>query len=124
MRHGKFYTCREEYIRLLEQSLAQLGFGALAQKLEQESGVQLEAPEIGHLRSAVMDGEYETALGLLEQLPLTELELRRAQFAVLEQKFLEVRHVLPPELRCVLLVTRENFCRNLCKEYGKYCTPV
>lgn len=82
--------CREEYIRLLEQALGQLGFGAVAEQLERESGVQLEAPEIGLLRSAVMGGDFEAAVRLLGQLPLTESEVRRAQFAVLEQKFLEV----------------------------------
>ena len=89
--HSEWHLHREEYIRVLEQALTQLGFGALAQQLEQESGVQLEASEIGRLRGAVMEGDYEATLELLEQLPLTEQELRRAKFAVLEQKFLEVR---------------------------------
>ena len=62
----------------------------MAEQLERESGVQLEAPEIGLLRSAVMGGDFEAAVRLLGQLPLTDSELRRAQFAVLEQKFLEV----------------------------------
>ena len=39
-----------EYIRLLEQALSQLGFDGAARHLEQESGIALEAPEIGRLR--------------------------------------------------------------------------
>ena len=82
---------RVEYIRLLEQALSQLGFEGAAQQLEQESGVALEAPEIGRLRAAVLAGQFAEAVLLLGQLPLSDYEYRRAEFALLEQSFLEVR---------------------------------
>ena len=88
---GRSLGCRVEYIRLLEQALSQLGFDGAARHLEQESGVALEAPEIGRLRTAVLAGDFSEAVHLLGQLPLSDYEYRRAEFALLEQNFLEVR---------------------------------
>ena len=79
-----------EYIRLLEQALSQLGFEGAAAQLQRESGVALEAPEIGRLRAAVLAGDFTEAVQLLGQLPLSDYEYRRAEFALLEQNFLEV----------------------------------
>ena len=80
-----------EYIRLLEQALSQLGFDGAARHLEQESGIALEAPEIGRLRTSVLAGDFAEAVQLLGQLPLSDYEYRRAEFALLEQNFLEAR---------------------------------
>ena len=90
-------ACRVEYIRLLEQALSQLGFEGAAQQLQQESGIALEAPEIGRLRAAVLAGDFTEAVRVLGQLPLSDYEYRRAEFALLEQNFLEVCLHPPPE---------------------------
>jgi len=90
---------RVEYIRLLEQALSQLGFEGAAAQLQRESGVALEAPEIGRLRAAVLAGDFTEAVQLLGQLPLSDYEYRRAEFALLEQNFLEVCLYNPLESR-------------------------
>ena len=88
--HDTSLARRVEYIRLLEQALSQLGFEGAAAQLQRESGVALEAPEIGRLRAAVLAGDFTEAVQLLGQLPLSDYEYRRAEFTLLEQNFLEV----------------------------------
>lgn len=83
---------RNEYIRLLEQALGSLGFHEAAERLQQESGVSLEAAVVGKLRSAVTVGAYDTAADLIEQLPISSPDaVQKAKFLIWQQKFLEVQ---------------------------------
>jgi hypothetical protein len=82
---------KSEYIRLLEQALVQLGHPDLALRLQTESKVSLEAPDVQALREAIQRGDYDNAVALLGTLPLGgDEECREAQFLVLEHKYLEV----------------------------------
>ncbi len=82
---------RKEYIRLLEQALESLGFRDAAAELQKESGVSLEPSAVGQLRAAISCGAFDTAVLLIEQLPLSSSDdIHRAKFLVLQQKFLEV----------------------------------
>lgn len=86
---------RKEYIRLLEQALESLGFRDAAAELQKESGVSLEPSAVGQLRAAISCGAFDTAVLLIEQLPLSSSDdIHRAKFLVLQQKFLEVGSAL------------------------------
>ncbi|KAK9832688.1 hypothetical protein WJX81_000101 [Elliptochloris bilobata] len=80
---------RGEYVRLLEQALASLGYLASAQLLERESGIPMQPEHVARFRSHVMEGRWGAALALLPQLaPDPELELQ-ARFLILQHKYLE-----------------------------------
>ncbi|KAK9838625.1 hypothetical protein WJX74_000090 [Apatococcus lobatus] len=81
---------RIEYIRLIEQALVGLGFKDVAQHLETSSGVQHQAQEVSHFRTAILRGAWDEAVELLGQLRLGNSDsLSRAKFLLLEQKYLE-----------------------------------
>eukprot|EP00891_Asterochloris_glomerata_P001993 jgi/Astpho2/1993/Aster-00501 len=83
---------RTEFIRLLEQSLAELGFENVARSLEKASGVACQAPEVQQLRSALLEGKWEEAAAVMDELGLEDAQCRRAKFQVLEEKYLEALH--------------------------------
>lgn len=82
---------RTEYIRLLEQALDNLGFPSLAAQLEADSGVRCQSAEVVRLRAACLQGEWHTAVALVDALQFRHADQRtHAKFIILEQKFLEV----------------------------------
>ena len=56
---------RQEVSRLIIQALEDLGYGDSANKLVQESGFELESPNVAALRHAVLSGEWAEAEALL-----------------------------------------------------------
>eukprot|EP00210_Caulerpa_lentillifera_P000314 g307.t1 len=81
---------RSELLRLIEQTLDALGYREIAKQLEVASEVKQEGNNVVSLRNSVLNGDWETAIDLLRQVPLTtEDQLKKAQFLVLEEKFLE-----------------------------------
>ena len=56
---------REEVARILIQSLTDLGYHRSARTLSEESGFELEGPEVAAFRHAVLHGEWAEAEGLL-----------------------------------------------------------
>ena len=93
---------RTEFIRLLEQSLAELGFESVARSLEKASGVACQAPEVQQLRSALLEGKWEEAAKVMDELGLEDAQCRRAKFQVLEEKYLEVCQAgQPQDVVCV-----------------------
>lgn len=56
---------REELTRILIQGLRDMGYGHTADALSEESGYELEGPEVGAFRSAVLDGRWSQAERLL-----------------------------------------------------------
>lgn len=56
---------REEVARILIQSLTDLGYHQSARSLSQESGFELEGPEVAAFRHAVLQGEWAEAEALL-----------------------------------------------------------
>jgi len=82
---------RSELLRLIEQTLDALGYDQIARQLEDVSEVKQEGNQVVRLRASILKGEWERAIDLLRQLPLTtEEQLKKAQFLILEEKFLEV----------------------------------
>lgn len=87
---NKQWINRSEYIRLIEQALINLGFKDVAELLEKESCVNFQSPSVNKFREAILSGDWDIAVKLLETLPVISEEKRTdAQFLVLEQKFLE-----------------------------------
>lgn len=83
-----------EYLRLIIQSLHDLGFSNIATQLEAESQVKHEEQNVVDLRAAVLGGDWDNALEVLKSVPLEEeLTRKQAQFLLVEEKFLEVRHM-------------------------------
>ncbi|GAX81284.1 hypothetical protein CEUSTIGMA_g8716.t1 [Chlamydomonas eustigma] len=80
---------RAEYVRLIEQALATLGYNDLASKLEEASGIQMQPPQVSLFQAHVMEGRWEEALKLLPQLASRPEVLRDAKFLVLQQKYVE-----------------------------------
>lgn len=80
-----------ELIRLLEQSLQNLGFADIAKRLEKESHIQCQSENVNKLRESILEGRWDQAVSLLQHLKLESQEkFRQAKFLILEQKFLEV----------------------------------
>lgn len=81
---------REEYIRLLQQSLRGLGFTSIAKNLEDESGVPYEDENVEALSAAVLAGDWKKVQALLESLQVgNEENMVTAKFSILTQKYLE-----------------------------------
>lgn len=81
---------RHEYVRLLEQALGSLGFHEAAERLQRDSGISLEPVEVSNLRSAVAAGDFDTAVTIIEQLPISTPDtVQQAKFLVWQQEYLE-----------------------------------
>jgi len=100
---------RQEVVRLLMQTMQDLGLSTAAKALEDESGVELESPSVAALRASVENGEWEEAEQLLlgpespgnarhrshqgqtDGLILkSEADARELRFMIREQKYLEL----------------------------------
>lgn len=60
------HLCRSEYVRLLEQALRALGYEDVARQLETESGVTQQPAEASAFRAAVLRGDYDLALQVVD----------------------------------------------------------
>ncbi|EJD05675.1 WD40 repeat-like protein [Fomitiporia mediterranea MF3/22] len=85
---------REEFVRLLIQSLRDVGYLESATTLEMESGYQMEAPGVSQFRSYVLSGKWTEAESCLSTLGVTDEEsLRITRFLISQQKYLELLEV-------------------------------
>ena len=80
---------RTEYVRILEQALAALGYPDLAAQLEAQSGIVLQPPTATAFREAVLSGNFEAALDLLPSLGSSSASIQRARFLLLRHKYSE-----------------------------------
>eukprot|EP00743_Colponemidia_sp_Colp-15_P004437 GILK01004784.1.p1 GENE.GILK01004784.1~~GILK01004784.1.p1 ORF type:complete len:564 (+),score=107.43 GILK01004784.1:337-2028(+) len=95
---------KAEYVRLLLQSLRELGYKSSAQQLEQESGLLLESQFVTRFRSAVLEGQWQHIESLLPELKIEDPEeLASVKFSIYRQKFLECleRGSVPDALSCL-----------------------
>eukprot|EP00245_Coleochaete_scutata_P004659 TRINITY_DN17460_c0_g1_i1.p1 TRINITY_DN17460_c0_g1~~TRINITY_DN17460_c0_g1_i1.p1 ORF type:complete len:617 (+),score=102.56 TRINITY_DN17460_c0_g1_i1:313-2163(+) len=82
---------RTEYIRLITQSLYELGYETTAAQLERESGVLLQLPSVAEFRKGILDGNWEDCATLLQGMNLDDEDVHKsALFSILEQKYLEL----------------------------------
>ncbi|KAG6909629.1 hypothetical protein DXG01_016411 [Tephrocybe rancida] len=105
---------REEYVRLVIQSLRDVGYIESAATLEAESGYVMEEPEVADFRQFILDGSWAKAEASLMRLGVSEDDgLWDARFLISQQKYLELleakkttlalhvlRHELAPLLMC------------------------
>lgn len=82
---------RVDKIRLINQSLRDLGLSDVAATLEEKTGIALESLAMRHLRDLIMQGDWAKAIGAV-----TTIEMRQAQYnnrvllALHEQQYLEL----------------------------------
>ncbi|EMD38068.1 hypothetical protein CERSUDRAFT_152691 [Gelatoporia subvermispora B] len=85
------YVDREEFVRLVIQSLRDVGYIESAATLEAESGYVMEAPEVAEFRRCILDGSWERAQATLLRLGVEDDErLWEARFLINQQKYLEL----------------------------------
>ncbi|KAL1755957.1 WD40-repeat-containing domain protein [Schizophyllum commune] len=86
------YVDREEFIRLIVQSLRDVGYEESATALEHESGYAMEATDVSDFRQYVMDGQWTKAESVLTRLVASDDEagLWDARFLLSQQKYLEL----------------------------------
>ncbi|THH10834.1 hypothetical protein EW145_g1054 [Phellinidium pouzarii] len=88
------YIDREEFVRLVIQSLRDVGYMESAATLESESGYKMESPEVTHFRKCVLEGRWVDADSCLSTLGVSNGEnLREARFLISQQKYLELLEV-------------------------------
>ncbi|KAJ3502077.1 hypothetical protein NLJ89_g9048 [Agrocybe chaxingu] len=82
---------REEFVRLVIQSLRDVGYIESAATLEAESGYTMESPEVSQFRQYILDGMWSKAEIALERLMSEEDEaIWDAKFLISRQKYLEL----------------------------------
>ncbi|KAI6022746.1 WD40 repeat-like protein [Pisolithus marmoratus] len=84
------YVNREEFVRLVIQSLRDVGYIESATTLEAESGYSLEAPEVSEFRQYILNAEWPRAEALLPRLVADDESLWEALFLIGKQKYLEL----------------------------------
>ncbi|KAG2020064.1 WD repeat-containing protein [Coprinopsis cinerea AmutBmut pab1-1] len=82
---------REEFVRLVVQTLRDVGYIESAATLEAESGYELEAPKVTQFRQYILDGMWLKAEEALDHLNVVdEDDLLDAKFLIKQQKYLEL----------------------------------
>ncbi|KIK59591.1 hypothetical protein GYMLUDRAFT_169351 [Collybiopsis luxurians FD-317 M1] len=82
---------REEFVRILLQSLRDVGYTESAATLEAESGYSMEEPEVQRFREYILDGIWSKAEDALSQLGIVDEDnLWDAKFLINKQKYLEL----------------------------------
>ncbi|KAH8117166.1 WD40 repeat-like protein [Phellopilus nigrolimitatus] len=85
------YIDREEFVRLVIQSLKDVGYTESASTLESESGYEMESPEVTFFRRCILDGLWSDAEDCLTSLGVNDEDnLRLARFHISQQKYLEL----------------------------------
>ncbi|KAG0186292.1 hypothetical protein DFQ28_008058 [Apophysomyces sp. BC1034] len=82
---------KEELVRLILQTLQDLGYREAANVLQRDSHVSLESPTVAQFREAVLGGDWDTTESVLPSLCREHPgDLAQATFLVRQQKFLEL----------------------------------
>ncbi|KAH9483891.1 WD repeat-containing protein 26-like protein [Psilocybe cubensis] len=85
------FVDREEFVRLVIQSLRDVGYIESAATLEAESGYTMEAPEVTQFRQYILEGMWPKAEAALMRLGVHEEDgLWDAKFLISRQKYLEL----------------------------------
>lgn len=92
---------QDEYLRLLQRSIEEIGFPGIAHDLAQASGVQAECLPISTLRTHVLGGRWLDAVSTLESMQgeIVPDSYSKAKFLLLKQHALQVL----PEPFCFVL---------------------
>ncbi|KAH9930616.1 WD40 repeat-like protein [Fomitopsis serialis] len=85
------YVDREEFVRLVIQSLRDVGYIESAATLEAESGYTMESSEVAEFRRCILDADWTRADAALMRLGVADDErLWEAKFLISQQKYLEM----------------------------------
>ncbi|KAG6880248.1 hypothetical protein C0992_001816 [Termitomyces sp. T32_za158] len=89
--YDDMHVDREEYVRLVIQSLRDVGYIESAATLEAESGYVMEEAEVTDFRQCILDGLWSKAEAALIRLGVSEGDgLWEARFLISQQKYLEL----------------------------------
>lgn len=92
---------RTDFVRLLQQALAELGHCNISRSLEQASSLTCESGHIKQLRECVLQGHWLQACECAQQcMELTTSQQQQAQFVLLREHVLEVRSVVQNNIKC------------------------
>ncbi|KAF9514475.1 hypothetical protein BS47DRAFT_1295012 [Hydnum rufescens UP504] len=81
---------RDEYVRLVLQSLRDVGYLQTAAVLEAESGYVFESDMVAQFRQSVLQGQWDAVEQVLEDMGVHgDDQLRTAYFLIRQQKYLE-----------------------------------
>ncbi|KAF8319378.1 WD40 repeat-like protein [Clavulina sp. PMI_390] len=81
---------REEYVRLVLQSLRDIGYTQTATVLEAESGYAFESDLIASFRESILEGRWDAVESVLRDVGVkNDDEMRVCQFLIRQQKYLE-----------------------------------
>ncbi|KAJ7157017.1 WD40 repeat-like protein [Mycena crocata] len=82
---------REEFVRLVIQSLRDVGYIESAATLEAESGYAMETPDVADFRRFILEARWAKAENALQRLGVRDREgLWDARFLISQQKYLEL----------------------------------
>ncbi|KAI8063153.1 WD40-repeat-containing domain protein [Gongronella butleri] len=83
---------KEEVLRLIMQSLNDLGYKNVVDSLQKDTGIDLEPLSVQQFRQAILEGRFGDAEQILRTLPLRQPDkpLDSAYFLIREQHFLEL----------------------------------
>ncbi|KAJ3161331.1 hypothetical protein HDU86_007113 [Geranomyces michiganensis] len=83
----------EELVRLMVQSLQDMGLSDTAKALQRESGRSLESPVVSEFREAVLSGKWDVVTRLLPSLDIDDDDMPTVKLFITEQKYLELLEV-------------------------------
>lgn len=100
------FVCVSKYrelIRLVTQTIKNLGFKDSAASLEKESGIVCEPPSGVTFRNAVLRARWSVAIDMLDCMEIDVNQIPKVKFMIYEQKFLELleRRELKPAFHCL-----------------------
>jgi len=81
---------KEEMIRVMIQSLKDMGCTRSADVLEEESGITLELPCVKSFRNGVVSGDWKLVRDLLPKMKLSPPNIIEANLMICEEEFLEL----------------------------------
>ncbi|KAI8099426.1 WD40-repeat-containing domain protein [Halteromyces radiatus] len=81
-----------ELVRLIMQSLQDLGYQNVAQQLQKEAEIELESKTVQDFRQAILSGQFPLAEELLSTLTLVQSQqtMDHVKFLIREQRYLEL----------------------------------
>ena len=83
---------RSDFVRLLQQALAELGHCEISRSLEQATNITCESSHITQLRECVLEGQWLQACECVQGCAeLSATQLQQVRFVLLREHALEVR---------------------------------
>lgn len=79
-----------EFVRIIAEALYSLGYKKTAEKLEEESGIQLQSEVVNLFMQQILDGKWDESVATLPRIGLVdETTIKFVSFLIFEQKLFE-----------------------------------